>query len=497
MNFIIDPLDLISVEAINKNTLDKLNEILRNTESVKGISAYWTLKYIHDNYNTYSEYCKNIYHLLKKDESYMCADLHTPTNIECITNAVNDGCNFYMFLLEGKGDIYSALHNRLLHSKLVVFEGKNFDYILVGSHNQTGQALNDINEEFSLLLKINPQSNTKENIIEYLEFIRSLCYKLPAGKIEKWMLELVQKRGELKGIQNMNYIECTVLKETTFNSIKTGTLIHLISFSKIDDDQLSKINDNFCLSVQTKDGSYQKFLLVKVDKSSMVDDKIKKDSTGQSFEKRHYLYHGLTKDHARVTPSVIFPKKKLDSNYFSENKFNLELQVMHEIQTIRKSTETSIYVETWVDYNKSEKNIDRFLSQHSSLSGSNETKNTFYNSIRIIDQELLKSILDSEDEIQFKKSYQKYVIEELGDPISTYFVSDEYIDLFKRLDTFVAQNRPKRGKQTNQKVLKEFERLFKDFKNSNEILLDKNTGKLKKINSKHKFINRGVGIINQ
>ena len=50
MNFIIDPLDLISVEAINKNTLDKLNEILRNTESVKGISAYWTLKYIHDNY---------------------------------------------------------------------------------------------------------------------------------------------------------------------------------------------------------------------------------------------------------------------------------------------------------------------------------------------------------------------------------------------------------------------------------------------------------------
>jgi hypothetical protein len=498
MNFSIDPNEILSIEAIHRDYLKRLLDILRVTKSIKGVTAYWTLEFDVNNKNQFGKYCTQFYNLLRNPNSYMCVDLHQPTNIVQITKAVNNHANFFMFILEGKGDIYKEIYNRLLHSKLIVFEGEEFDYVLVGSHNQTGPATKGMNEEFSLLLKIDPQSVTKRNIISYLEFIRSLCVKLPSGRIERWMLELVQKKGKMDGIQNMNYIECTVLNESTFHSIKIGTLIHLISFSKIDPSQLSKINDNFCLSIQTKDGKSRKYLLVKVDKSSNVDERIKKYSTGQSFDNRHYLYHGLTKNHSQVTPSVIFPKKNLDSNYFRENKFNLELQVTKEIKTIRKSGDESPFIETWVDCEKDNKEFERFLLQFENENSlENEEIESIYKSIRVIDIDLLNRIFNSENEKLFKETEEQLVIERLGESIPIYSVNDNYIKMFKDLDKFISQNKSKQGRPTQNTVLKEFERLYQIYESTEDSIMSINENKLKKINVKHTFINRGIALINK
>ena len=498
MNFSIDKKDILEIRAIHKDYLTELHEVILLSKSIKGTSAYWTLDFQSMGSGKLTAYTNHFYELLREEDSFMCVDLHLPTNVEKISNAVNYGCNFYMFLLEGKGDIYKEINNKLLHSKVIVFEGVDYDYVLIGSHNQTNQALRGINEEFSLLLKINNQSETKRKIIEYLDNIRSLCIKLPSGNLEKWMLDLVQKKGKMDGIENMNFIECTVLKESTYKSIKVGSLIHLISFAQIDATQLAKINDNFCLSIQTKDGSSRKFMLVKVDKSSNVDKNIKKFSTGQSFENRHYFYHGLSRDHCLVTPSVIFPKKELNSIYFRENEFNLELQVIQEISTIRKTNETSPLIDVWIDVDDKTENLNRFLRQFDSLQeDNNDSQTSLYKSIRIIDKDLLWRIFNSKNEVSFKKSHQKIILEKLGESVPIYALSDNYFKIFKELDGFISESKIKKGGPNKNTVITEFERLYKLHKSTEENVLIIRGKKKKKINSNHTFINKGIAILKE
>jgi hypothetical protein len=495
MNFGIDKNDILEIRAIHKDYLTELSGIILKSKSIKGTSAYWTLDFPSKGNGKLTTYTNHFYELLRGEDSFMCVDLHLPTSVEKISTAVNYGCNFYMFLLEGKGDIYKEINNKLLHSKVIVFEGVDYDHVLIGSHNQTNQALRGLNEEFSLLLKIDNQSETKRNIIEYLDFIRSLCVKLPSGNLEKWMLDLVQKKGKMEGIENMNFIECTVLKDSTYKSIKIGSLIHLISFIKIDATQLAKINDNFCLSIQTRDGSSRKYMLVQVDKSSNVDENIKKDSTGQSFENRHYFYHGLSKDHCFVTPSVIFPKKNLNSNYFRENKFNLELKVIQEINTIRKTNEVSPLIDPWIDCDETSEELKRFLLQFDSLQEVNSDNQTsLYKSIRIIDKELLERIFNSENEASFKNSHQKLIIEKLGESVPLYSIGDNYLKIFKELDLYISESKIKKGRPNQNTVITEFERLFNLHKGTEDNVQIIYGNKMKKINSKHTFINKGIAI---
>jgi hypothetical protein len=493
MSFAINTQDVLTIEAIDTNYLLRLNEILKETVSIKGVSAYWTLEYdAANNSSPYSEYCNGFYELLSKQESFMCVDLHFPTNIDHITSATNGGCNFYMFAYEGKGGEYHE-YNRLLHSKLIIFEGQSVDYVLLGSHNQTGPATKGLNKEFSLILKINSDSDMKKKLIDYLEFIQGLCIALPKNHLKQWMLKLVQTKGKLDWIKNVNYIECTVLKKNTYDSIKVGTLIHLISFSKIGDAELSKINDIFCLSVQTNDGTKRKYLKVKVDKSSNVDEHIKKASTGQSFDKRHYMYHGLHEEHSNVTPSVIFPVKTLDSNYFQDNKFNLELHVIEDLQSIRKSGDLSISIDMWKDVPPESNDLLLFLNQFDYVT-KQERKEHSYESIRIIDKELLRRVFTAENEELFKHEYGNMVIENLGEEIPYYQVSDHYLSMFKEIDKFISTSKLQKGKPKKNVVKTEFERLYKIYGSSENLKNGQGALKSKKVDKRHKFINRGIAL---
>jgi hypothetical protein len=496
MSFLIDKQDIISIQLINDNYLKLLNPILDNSISVKGSSAFWTLKYNTSQQGAFKSYCSKLYKLLKSDESYMSVDLHLPTDIEEICTAVNAGCNFYMFMLEGKGEIYSEIHNKLLHTKLILFEGPEHDYVLIGSHNQTSHAINEnFNFEASILIQINPASQTKYNISEYLAYLKDISIKLPQGNLEKWMLKLVQQKGKLEGLKNMNFIECIVGNERSFDSIKPGSLIHLISFvGTKDDKELSKINDEFCLSIQTKKGE-RKFFIVNVDKSSKVDEKIKKQSTGQTFAKRLYLYTGLTKDYARVTPTVIFPQKELDlgSNFYQENKFNLELKVVKEISSIKKASNFPTTVDVWDTENKNIQLYDR-LSNQIDVATPEFDKSELYKSIRIIDVDLLEKIFRSKHETLFLKDQERIILENLGEEIPIYDVSDDYLKIFKSFDKFISTNKPGKRKNIGEIIRVEFEKYYQEFeKNGGKITILDNK---RKLNKNHALINKGVALIN-
>ena len=496
MSFLIDRQDIITIQLINDNYLRFLNPILDNTISVKGSSAFWTLKYNTSQQGAFKSYCSKLYKLLQAKDSYMSVDLHLPTDIEEICNAVNAGCNFYMFMLEGKGEIYSEIHNKLLHTKLILFEGQEHDYVLIGSHNQTSHALNEnFNFEASILIQINPASQTKLNIISYLDNLKNTSIKLPQGNLEKWMLKLVQQKGKLEGLKNMNFIECIVSNEKSFNSIKKGSLIHLINFLETKDDiEISNINQKFCLSIQTKSGK-RKFFIVNVDKSSKVDEKIKKQSTGQTFAKRLYLYTGLTKDYAKVTPTVIFPQKELDlgKNFYRENKFNLELKVVKEISTIKKASKFPTTIDVWDDENKNIELYERLCNQIDTVTTDHD-KSELYKSIRIIDVELLEKIFNSAHEQLFLKDQERIILEKLGEEIPIYDVSDDYLKIFKRLDKFISTNNPNKNNPMNTLIQVEFEKYYQEFeKNGGKITIVDNK---RKLNKNHSLLNKGVAIIN-
>ncbi|MBM3454749.1 MAG: hypothetical protein FJX80_06330 [Bacteroidetes bacterium] len=496
MSFLIVKQDIIKIQLINQDYLKFLNPILDDTISVKGCSAFWTLKYNTSQQGAFNRYCSKLYKLLQGKDSFMAVDLHLPTNIEEICNAVNAGCNFYMFMLEGKGGIYSEIHNKLLHTKLILFEGQEHDYVLIGSHNQTLHAINEnFNFEASILIQIDPTSQTKHNITQYLEYLKNLSKKLPQGNLEKWMLKLVQEKGKLEGLKNMNFIECIVANERSFESIKQGSLIHLISFlGTKDDKELSKINVEFCLSIQTKTGE-RKFFIVNVDKSSKVDEKIKKQSTGQTFAKRLYLYTGLTKDYAKVTPTVIFPQKELDlgNNFYRENKFNLELKVVKEISTIKKASNFPTTVDVWDTENKNIELYNRLYNQIDATT-SEFDKSELYKSIRIIDLVLLEKIFGSENKEFFLKEQEKIILDNLGEEIPIYNVSDDYLKIFKHFDKFISTNNSGKRKNIGEIIRLEFEKYYQEF--------EKNGGKItvleskRKLNKNHALLNKGVALIN-
>jgi hypothetical protein len=497
MSFLIEPNEILSIEAIHGDDyLDILIPILKKTKCIKGLSAFWTLDYKSKGNTKLSQYSNLFYDLLSVENSYMCVDLHLPTNVEQITNSVNNGCNFYMFLFEVKTDNIFSFNNNLLHSKVVLFEGLEFDYVLVGSHNQTAHAVTGFNMEFSFLMKIDPKSEAKKNILIYLELIKELCMKLPTSNLQRWMLELVQKKGKLEGIENIDFIECACFNEKTMNSIKIGTLIHMISFNKKRVAQLSKLNDKICISIQSKDGDNQKFWLVNIRKILDVNTEISKKSTAHTFEDRNYFYYGLYEHHSSITPTIIYPKKKLTSNYFRDSKFNYELEVIQEIQTFRKSNGVPTMIDPWKDSDENSPDVQRLIRQ---FDLTQEVLNEgLLKKIRVLDLELIQRIVDSENESSFKAEEKKLIILRLGESLPVYNLTINYIELFKDIDEFISKNDPKLGRQRKENiVVKEFYRLYEKYKSQNEMVTVKKIDKQGKINSKHKFINSGVAVLSK
>jgi hypothetical protein len=497
MSFLIEPNEILSNEAIHgKDYLDILIPILKKTKSIKGTSAFWTLDYKSKGNTKLSQYSNLFYGLLSDENSYMCVDLHLPTNVEQITNSVNNGCNFHMFLFEVKADNIFSFNNNLLHSKVVLFEGLEFDYVLVGSHNQTAYAVTGLNMEFSFLMKIDSNSEAKKKILKYLDSIKELCLKLPKSNLQRWMLELVQKKGKLQGIENMDFIECACFNEKTMNSIKIGTLIHMISFYDQKVSELSKVGGKICLSIQSRDGEDQRFWMVIIRKILDVNKEISAISTNHSFATRNYFYHGLNNSNSAVTPALIFPKHELQPNYFRGSSFNYELEVEKEIHSFRKSNGVPTMIDTWKDSDENPIEFQRFIKQFDLTQ--EDLNESLFKKIRVTNIELMQRIFDSKNESSFKEYEKKLVILKLGESIPVYNLTNNYIDLFKDIDEFISKNDPKQGRQPKENIIiKEFNRLYDAYMAKNEIVTVKKIDKQVKINSKHQFINSGVAIISK
>jgi hypothetical protein len=329
----------------------------------------------------------------------------------------------------------------LLHSKVMLMEtGDDFDYVLIGSHNQTLSALSGINIESSVLLKIKSKSRTKQRILEYLELIKSLCFKVEAkNSLENWMLRITQAKSKINEISSVNYIECVLEDERSFNAIDKDTLIHLIGFSDV--EKIENVRDKICLTIQNREATKRETFIASIQKSAINDPKNREQSANQSFGRRYFMLHGLVSSSHRslVTPTVIFAPEFLNEDNFYYSEFNYELKIIERVENLYSLPQGEKQPE-WIDVWESEHEKLRLLMEQFEMFTNKDEINHF-DSIKIINKKILYEIFDSPSEQYFREEFLKKILEEKTALIpKSYTISKNYIKMFRRVKDYIQEN---------------------------------------------------------
>jgi len=110
--------------------------------------------------------------ILKHSESFLCVDIHQPTDIGCLEEFVKEGSNIYLFLYRDG----SEKKQPLLHTKLLLFDCKDDTAeVWIGSQNLTHSALSGFNLEATSIITTTKNSKFYKDIKNYINFIKKCC----------------------------------------------------------------------------------------------------------------------------------------------------------------------------------------------------------------------------------------------------------------------------------------------------------------------------------
>jgi len=129
------------------NLKNKLTNLLDSCQSFMACTAFWTINVEYLPYNVLSQ-------ALKKPNSFICADIQFPTNIDNLVEFAKAGVDeIYLHGYRQHPEEYTQNTN-LLHSKVYLFQLDNTNaFLLIGSHNFTRYAIEGLNLEASLAIE--------------------------------------------------------------------------------------------------------------------------------------------------------------------------------------------------------------------------------------------------------------------------------------------------------------------------------------------------------
>ena len=141
--------------------------------------------------------------LLMNAESFLCVDIHYPTNLDVMERMSRAGANVYLHLEhmpnqnapESRDLTAKGMPKHLLHQKLLLFDFPNGEAELwLGSHNWTRRALEGPNIEASLVLALSQESPLYKEAVENLVYARdTVCEQMDPDQIDDY--KLWQKEG--------------------------------------------------------------------------------------------------------------------------------------------------------------------------------------------------------------------------------------------------------------------------------------------------------------
>jgi len=167
-----------------------------NAIRMRASVAFWTLS---DNDGLGAQASK----LLMESGSFLCVDIHHPTNLDVMANMSRAGANVYLHLKhmpkqtgpELRDLTVTGMPKHLLHQKFLLFDFPNGEAELwLGSHNWTRRALEGPNVEASLVVSLSQESPLYKEAAENLKYARdTLCEQMDPNQIDDY--KLWQKEG--------------------------------------------------------------------------------------------------------------------------------------------------------------------------------------------------------------------------------------------------------------------------------------------------------------
>lgn len=146
----------------DRNIKSQLQKSINNCISVKGAIAYWTIDI---------EYFDGLADKLSHEESFICVDIHQPTNIKYLAEFAEKSSNIYLFPYRVETGRHPLMHTKLL---LFYLPGDEVE-IWIGSQNFTDSAIAGFNFESTIIITTSKNSILHEEILSYIEFIKKSC----------------------------------------------------------------------------------------------------------------------------------------------------------------------------------------------------------------------------------------------------------------------------------------------------------------------------------
>ncbi len=161
------------------SVLASLKTALTKCSVMQGAVAYWT---VGD-----ALFANRLSSVLSQHDSFMCVDIHLPTDIDQLAQLVCKGANIRLYSEEipTYSDSNKKEPSYLLHSKILLFWfTDNTAELWVGSHNWTNRAILGLNIETSVIFKLDMTSRLFFDAAEYLQKIKSVCSGFDMSRID-------------------------------------------------------------------------------------------------------------------------------------------------------------------------------------------------------------------------------------------------------------------------------------------------------------------------
>jgi len=229
---IVNEVEFLPVSTDKLKFYRRLRAAIDHAIALRASIAFWTIDPIYVS--------PKLSKLLSNSDSFLCTDIHLPTNIDVLDQLAGNKANLLLHLRKIEGDTEiknTGMPTNLLHSKVLLFDMPDGTAELwVGSHNWTRRALDNINLEASLVLKISQQTKLYQSVINELKNTKDLCTSFNRKDVEyyKWLQglnetkPLIELEGEDADKLRESEIAIFGTDKSEFNSInKLGTKLSI------------------------------------------------------------------------------------------------------------------------------------------------------------------------------------------------------------------------------------------------------------------------------
>ena len=175
------------------NISPRILQTIGHAICMKAAIAYWT--------TLPSNLTANVTKLLGCADSFLCVDIHLPTNICALSSMVKSGAAIHLHLakLARMRTGYSfGMPPHLLHPKLLLFDlPNNQAEVWIGSHNWTPRAIHGPNIEASIVLSMEKNAPIYRQTDHFLTTVKNrFCAVMDANRADYYLRLQRAEEGE-------------------------------------------------------------------------------------------------------------------------------------------------------------------------------------------------------------------------------------------------------------------------------------------------------------